>query len=48
MNIENIDIEAVETLRDWEQGRSQPLGGILCLLQLILKHPNLAQELATI
>lgn len=38
----------VATLRDWEQGRFQPPGGVLCLLQLILKHPNLAQELATI
>lgn len=37
----------VATLRDWEQGRFTPPGGVLCLLRLISKHPELAQELAT-
>ncbi len=35
----------VATLRDWEQGRFAPPGGVLCLLHLILKHPELFQEL---
>ncbi len=35
------------TLRDWEQGRFVPPGGVLCLLRLILKHPELSDELAT-
>lgn len=35
----------VATLRDWEQGRFAPPGGVLCLLQLIIKHPELSQEL---
>lgn len=38
----------VATLRDWEQGRFRPPGGVICLLRLIVKHPDLAQELATI
>ena len=37
----------VATLRDWEQGRFPPPGGVLCLLRLISKHPELTQELAT-
>ena len=40
-------IEApVATLRDWEQGRFAPPGGVLCLLRLIIKHPELSQELS--
>ena len=35
----------VATLRDWEQGRFVPPGGVLCLLRLIIKHPELSQEL---
>jgi putative transcriptional regulator len=35
----------VATLRDWEQGRFVPPGGVLCLMRLILKHPELSQEL---
>lgn len=34
------------TLRDWEQGRSQPPGGVLCLLKLLDAHPDLVAELA--
>lgn len=36
----------VATLRDWEQGRFTPPGGVLCLLRLISKHPELTEELA--
>jgi len=36
----------VATLRDWEQGRFAPPGGVLCLLRLIARHPDLTQELA--
>lgn len=36
----------VATLRDWEQGRFVPPGGIICLLRLIVKHPELSEELA--
>ncbi|MDP1652005.1 MAG: helix-turn-helix domain-containing protein [Rhodocyclaceae bacterium] len=35
----------VATLRDWEQGRFAPPGGVLCLLRLIVAHPDLAREL---
>ena len=42
---EQIDTP-VATLRDWEQGRFTPPGGVLCLLRLILKHPELFGELA--
>ncbi len=35
----------VATLRDWEQGRFSPPGGVLCLFHLILKHPELSREL---
>lgn len=37
----------VATLRDWEQGRFAPPGGVLCLLRLIIKHPELSHELAS-
>ncbi|MGJ7550380.1 helix-turn-helix domain-containing protein [Pseudomonas alloputida] len=37
----------VATLRDWEQGRFVPPGGVLCLMRLILKHPELSLELTT-
>lgn len=36
----------VATLRDWEQGRFAPPGGVLCLLRLIIKHPELSKELS--
>ena len=36
----------VATLRDWEQGRYVPPGGVLCLLRLIVKHPELSKELS--
>lgn len=36
----------VATLRDWEQGRFKPPGGVLCLFKLIASHPELSQELA--
>jgi putative transcriptional regulator len=35
----------VATLRDWEQGRFAPPGGVLCLLRLISAHPELVLEL---
>ncbi|GHT88732.1 hypothetical protein AGMMS49543_27280 [Betaproteobacteria bacterium] len=35
----------VATLRDWEQGRFEPPGGVLCLLRLIRQHPELTVEL---
>lgn len=35
----------VTTLRDWEQGRFTPHGGILCLMRLIERHPELTAEL---
>lgn len=35
----------VATLRDWEQGRFAPPGGVLCLLRLIVRHPELNREL---
>jgi putative transcriptional regulator len=35
----------VATLRDWEQGRFSPPGGVLCLMRLFLSHPELVQEL---
>ena len=38
----------VATLRDWEQGRFPPPGGVLCLLRLIERHPDLTEELAVI
>lgn len=41
---ERIDTP-VATLRDWEQGRFAPPGGVLCLLRLIVRHPELVQEL---
>ena len=36
----------VATLRDWEQGRFAPPGGVLCLLRLIVRHPELMEEIA--
>jgi putative transcriptional regulator len=36
----------VATLRDWEQRRFAPPGGVLCLFKLIATHPELTQELA--
>jgi putative transcriptional regulator len=36
----------VATLRDWEQGRFAPPGGVMCLLRLIIRHPELSQELS--
>ncbi|WP_412479901.1 helix-turn-helix domain-containing protein [Azonexus sp. IMCC34839] len=42
---ERIDTP-VATLRDWEQGRFAPPGGVLCLLRLIVKHPELSKELS--
>ena len=36
----------VATLRDWEQGRFAPPGAVACLLRLIVRHPELASELA--
>ncbi|WKN20803.1 helix-turn-helix domain-containing protein [Azotobacter vinelandii] len=38
----------VATLRDWEQGRFVPPGGVVCLMRLIVKHPELSNELATV
>ena len=38
----------VATLRDWEQGRFAPPGAALRLLQLIVKHPELSEELAAV
>ena len=35
----------VATLRDWEQGRFTPPGGMLCLLRIIDNHPELTKEL---
>jgi putative transcriptional regulator len=35
----------VATLRDWEQGRFAPPGGVTCLMRLIERHPNLTDEL---
>jgi putative transcriptional regulator len=38
----------VATLRDWEQGRFTPPGGVLCLLRLIVRHPELMEEIAAV
>ncbi len=38
----------VATLRDWEQGRFAPPGGVLCLLRLIINHPDLIGELEAV
>jgi len=38
----------VATLRDWEQGRFAPPGGVLCLLRLIINHPELIGELEAV
>ena len=37
----------IATLRDWEQGRFTPFGGVLCLLKLINLRPELSVELDT-
>jgi putative transcriptional regulator len=42
---ERIDTP-VATLRDWEQGRFTPPGGVVCLMRLIERHPDLTAELA--
>jgi putative transcriptional regulator len=36
----------VATLRDWEQGRFNPSGAVLCLLYLISNHPDMIDELS--
>ncbi|MCB1936169.1 MAG: helix-turn-helix domain-containing protein [Nitrosomonas sp.] len=36
----------VGTVRDWEQGRFLPPGGIQCLLLIAIKHPDIVKELA--
>ena len=38
----------VATLRDWEQGRFAPPGGVLCLLRIIVRHPELLEEMAAV
>ena len=35
------------TLRDWEQGRFAPPGGVLCLLRLIVRRPEIVRELVS-
>lgn len=35
----------VATLRDWEQGRFRPQGGVVCLLKILKNHPEIAKEL---
>lgn len=35
----------VATLRDWEQGRFSPPGGVLCLLKILSNHPEMTKEL---
>ncbi len=36
----------IGTIRDWEQGRFKPPGGMQCLLRIALKHPDVVKELA--
>lgn len=36
----------VATLRDWEQGRFKPPGGVMCLLRLLNKRPEILNDLA--
>lgn len=38
----------VATLRDWEQGRFKPNGVVICLLNILNKHPEIASELTVI
>jgi hypothetical protein len=38
-------VKSVANLRDWEQGRLAPLGVVLCLPHLMIKHPELSLEL---
>ncbi|NOQ64783.1 MAG: helix-turn-helix domain-containing protein [Methyloprofundus sp.] len=35
----------VATLRDWEQGRFSPSGGVLCLFKILENHPDMVNEL---
>ncbi|TDR73598.1 helix-turn-helix domain-containing protein [Paludibacterium purpuratum] len=35
------------TLRDWEQGRFKPPGAVVCLMRLLMNHPELSNELAS-
>jgi putative transcriptional regulator len=35
----------VATLRDWEQGRFKPQGVVICLLNVLKNHPEIAKEL---
>jgi putative transcriptional regulator len=35
----------VATLCDWEQGRFKPSGVVICLLNILKNHPELANEL---
>ncbi len=36
----------VATVRDWEQGRFAPPGGMQCLLRIALAHPEIVKNLA--
>ncbi len=36
----------VGTVRDWEQGRFAPPGGVQCLMRIALKHPGIVKKLA--
>jgi len=36
----------VATLRDWEQGRFPPPGAAVCLLEIVLKRPELLSDKA--
>jgi putative transcriptional regulator len=38
----------VATLRDWEQGRFKPNGVVICLLNILNKHPEIAEELTVL
>ena len=38
---------SVNTLKSWEQGQRQPSGSARVLLDLLAKHPELINELAT-
>lgn len=41
----DLILTPVATLRDWEQGRFDPPGGVVCLLKIIYKHPEIVAEL---
>lgn len=45
-NFANLIKTPVGTVRDWEQGRFKPPGGIQCLLHIAIKHPDVVRELA--